>query len=283
MANPEFIEVIDELAAVLADPAQADEIVMRYAGEPDPVALDFMYAPLATAGTSVPQKNGKSEPAEKRTRSEPPAVTLTPNAACRLCPGRMYPVRRFQREGKGRVLFLYFNGAVEPGKVRTDKSDKNILGSAEEDDLLFRMLTAAQFAKDEVTFQEFPACHFSADRSTPEDWTERASHCRVHLEAVIERLGLKRIIATGPAAFFLLGREKALAMAASGISHPVQLAAGKIPVTVVRSPAALLAMEKKRRKMDREAPEYAELVAEEKLVKDRILASLKAARAAAAE
>ncbi len=277
MESPELVEAIQELAAVLENPPDAAELVMRYAGEPDPSALDFLYAPL------VPAEAAKPESEKKPTVVAQPAAALTPNAACRLCTARMYPVRRFQREGKGRVLFLYFNGAVEPGKVRTDKSEKHILGSPEEDELLFRMLGAADFARDEVTFQEYPACHFSADRSSAEDWTERAAHCRTHVQAVIEKLGLKRIIATGPSAFFLLGKEKALAMAMSGISHPVQIGEKKIPVTVVRSPAALLAMEKKRRKMDREAPEYAEIVAEEKLVKDRILTSLKAARAAAAE
>ena len=190
----------------------------------------------------------------------------------------MYPVRKYRRTGKKPILLLYYNGAFGT-RQRPDRSDKLHFATKEEDDLFGRMLTAAGLSMDEIYFQEYPACHFNDSRSLPEEWNDRAGHCLGHVNDTIKEFDIRAVLLTGPAAIFLLSEEKAREHALSGEPLPLPLADRELPALVLRSPAALLALEAKREKLKAAGPEreadYKQTVQEEKQIKKAILQSLK--------
>ncbi len=270
-----FRQLVDDLRFVLNE--TAGELVPAYAGERSPLEIDFLYRPAPATparGSRIPTPGREPQaPVEPAPRREP-----TVNARCSLCPDRMYPVRRYRRNGKRPILMLYFNGAFG-SRQKPDRSDKLLFATAEEDGLFARMLQAAGLALDDLYYQEYPACHFNDSRSLPEEWTARATHCLGHVNETIRQFDIRVLLLTGPAAIFLLSEEKAREHAENGLPLSLPLADRQVQTLVLRSPAALLALEQKREKLKAAGPEkeaeYQKTVQEEKRIKSAILASLK--------
>ncbi|MBI3395867.1 MAG: hypothetical protein HY042_08535, partial [Spirochaetia bacterium] len=200
-----FGAITADLAVALADADIASELIWQGEGEIKPEHAEFVYQPPPKA---KPSASGAAAgpidvPAHVR-------ESLPPNASCTLCRERMYPVRQFKREGRLPILILHHAGPAPGAKVRPDRSARFVLGSPEEDDVFARMLKAAGLDFDGPHFQEFPACHFNAERSTQPDWQRRATSCLKHVAHTVTTSGIRLILACGHAAVALLGEEKAM-------------------------------------------------------------------------
>lgn len=254
-------ELAAELAVTLAE--APEQWIYRQSDEPDPAGLVLLKPGLPPAGA---------------TRVAKPSAELPANFRCQLCPDRMYPVRIFRRTGRLPALILHFNGPF--GALhRRDRSREFVLGDPEEDDCLQRLLAAVGLGIDAFHFQEFTACHFNARRSLEEDWNHRRDHCLSHVQATVEETGVELIIAMGAAAVILFGAARAQEMAANSSKTSLQFGARTLPALCLRSPAALLALERKRRLATDEGREddLAALIAEEKRIKHSMLAALRQA------
>jgi hypothetical protein len=297
--------LMSDFAHALA--AEPDALIPAFSDEPDPDDIELIFHPepgMPIAPGVGP--GGRHEPGaavglagDARPGLLPivprgaaagavatPGRELPANFRCTLCEDRMYPVRNFQRAGRRPVLVLYHSGSYGRGPARLDRSREFIFGSAEEDELFGRMLGAVQLELGELHYQEYPACHFNAVRSTADDWRDRGAHCMSHLHDTVEREKIRLLILTGPAAVILLGEGRARELSASCAQAQVSVGASgderEIPALVMRSPAALLALEQKRRRLKAAGDEdgYREAVDEEKAVKNQVLAALKAAMSA---
>ncbi|MCR9144531.1 MAG: hypothetical protein NXI24_19995 [bacterium] len=281
-----------ELGRVLRDFAhalQADPhaLIAAFASEPDPDFVQLVYHPPAAAPGSGAVSPGASGAARIAAATAVPGVQsgiatgdLPANFRCDLCPDRMYPVRRYNREGRRRILVLYHSGSFGArGPARLDRSRETIFGSPEEDDLFTRMLGAVNLEIDELHYQEYPACHFNAVRSAPDDWSQRGEHCLSHVRDTISRHDIELLILTGPAAVILLGEERARALSAECGRAMISAGEREVPALVMRSPAALIALETKRKRLQERGEEQsaAAAVAEEKRIKKQVVAALKAA------
>lgn len=279
MALPaDIIETAREFALALeADP---DGLIWRLATEPDPAEIPLVLRAGTPAGLSGDAAREASPgPGATGRAGEIPAANLPANMRCTLCADRMYPVRRFTRSGRQPALVLYFAGSFGKGPPKRDRSRELIFGTPEEDDLFARMLRAAGLAPEDLHYQEFPACHFNPVRSTPADWEERGRNCLAHVQDTVEREGVRLLLVTGPAAVALFGETRARELSTRSELAPLALGDAQMPALVLRSPGALLAMERKRERA-REAgreQEMNDLVAEEKAVKGAMLAALKQA------
>lgn len=268
-------ELVDSLAEALA--ADESGLVSAYSHEPAPEEIDLIYTPPpepARTAAATP------EPSVAQPDSFAPERTGLPaNFRCTLCSDRMYPVKRYYRSGRLPVLVLLHNGLLAPGPARLDRSEQFVFGSRAEDELFERMVSAVGKTPGDFHFQEYTACHFNADRSLPEDWNERGRNCLTHLNDTIVRENIRLLLVTGPAAVLLLGEEKAHAMATGGEGIHLPLGDGEIPAMAIRSPAALLALENKRRRAGEQGNEsaYKQIVRQEKDIKKSIVSALRQA------
>lgn len=272
-------DLIAELGSITADLATAlkaapDYLIRRLHGEERPEKLEFFYQPPAPQPQQV---NDDNEPTPVG-----PVRHLAANAACTLCDDRTFPLRGFRREGKLPVLVLHYSGPMRKGDSLRDRSNEILFGSPEEDDLFGRMLGALNLAKDDFHYLQYPGCVFNPERSLAEDWNRRCGNCLKHVNETVSQNGIQLLLLLGASAVFLLSEEKARELAVSGGSMPIPLDVGTVPALVLRSPAAVLALERKRRLQadkSKESEEYAAALAEEKQVKQSMLDALKAARA----
>ncbi len=262
-------------------------LIPNFEAEPPPDSVQLVYHPPTPApGAGAAAAPGAGPIPGVAGAGGMPGVApgqasgeLPANFRCNLCPDRMYPVRRFEREGRRPILVLYHSGSYGRGPARLDRSRETIFGSPEEDDLFSRMLGAVDLSPDDLFFQEYPACHFNAVRSTPDDWQTRGEHCLSHVRDTVLRHKIELLILTGPAAVILLGEERARQLSADCGQAQIPAGDRELPALVMRSPAALIALENKRKRLQSrgEAEAAKQAVEEEKRVKKQVVAALKAA------
>ncbi|MBW7859049.1 MAG: hypothetical protein H3C43_12330 [Leptonema sp. (in: Bacteria)] len=180
---------------------------------------------------------------------EKPKATV--NSECRLCPDRIYPVRRYLVEGSKPVLVLHHNYPLDEKSVPLpDRSDKQYFSTVEEDQLFDRMLKSVQINSNDLYYQEFVACHFD-QRSLAEDWNRRTNNCLVHLRNTVEKHQIRFLLVTGASALLLFG-EQAKRMADKSDIIDFQLTEKiSISAMVIRSPASILFMERQRLKLEK--------------------------------
>ena len=263
--NEDLTSLLDDVQILIRDKQFP---ILASPGEKSPVDFDFIYSPSSSPSKIAP---------EKKLPSAVRPENAEPNAVCTLCSGRLYPVKVYRREGRLPVLFLLYNGSFGSVKRRTDRSRTYVFGSAEEDDLFSRMTARAGFRADDFFFQEFTACHFNPERSSPGDWEDRASNCRRHLLDTVKANNIKYLVAAGPAAILLLGEENARSLSQTSGEMEADLGEIKLPCAVIRSPQALLSIEARRQKL-KEGEKYTELLEEEKKIKRSILDTLEKIR-----
>ena len=271
------------LAAVLKQFAQALQedphaLVPALADEPAPASIELVYHPPANKTPVAVEQAGRAGAGGVVA----PAMSgeLPANFRCSLCADRMYPVRRYNRPGRRPILVLYHSGSYGRGPARLDRSRDHIFGSPEEDDLFARMLGAVGLSLEDLHYQEYPACHFNAVRSTGDDWRDRGDHCLGHVHETVARSEIQLMILTGPAAVILLGEERALELSIDCGKAWIPVGDREVPALVMRSPAALIALENKRKKLKTRGGDEAavkEALDEEKRVKNQVVAALKAA------
>ena len=260
--NSELCAIIDDLTLVLEE--DPSSLAYAYEGEPSPETLEMPFRPPPK---HPDPETPKARPAAKR--------ELTVNARCTMCSHRMYPVKRHLLPGRIPVLVLHYNGSVFENEAKRDRSDRFVFGDASADALFGRMFAKAGWSFEDFHYQEFPACHFNAARSLPQDWNERGKNCLSIVSGTVKAHGIRLLALTGAAAILLLGDEMARKMAVSGEISTMDLLEGSsLPFLVLRSPAALLALEKRRTALKGDREKYARVLAEEKAVKLAILETL---------
>jgi len=266
-----LLEIVDELAYVLEE--GADLPVLRYRMEEDPLHLEFLYHPPqeeAPAFITAPEE--QSEVKEVIGQKE---EQLPVNYNCTFCSGRMYAVKKYFRKGNKPLLVIYHNGPFGATKLSRDTSDRFIFGSPECDDIFFRLVQKLGLQNDDPYYQEFLACHFSSDRSLPEEWNDRTRNCLHHLEDTIRKHSIKLIIAAGSPGVFLAGEELFKKQTTTPGILPFTTTYGQeVPLLLMRSPSALIAIEKKRKKFEQSSDRtrYEEVKAEEVQIKKGMLA-----------
>lgn len=234
--------IVRDLAAVFEDLKNNPEAQILIDGPPVPI-----YIPDLT-----PRK--KTERPES-VEEVPAAVLenqkeLPKNMSCQLCPDRIYAVRRYLIPGNLPVLVLRYNYPIdERMPALPDRSDRSRFPRKEEEELFSRMLNAAGFSLEDLYYQELPACHFDP-RSLPDEWNRRTENCLKHVRNTVEEKNIRFLLVTGAAAVLLFGDQaKVFAESSRIIDFPVKEGL-TLPCLVVRSPAALLAMERQRNKAE---------------------------------
>ena len=162
-----------------------------------------------------------------------------------------------------------------------DCSENFVFGSQAEDELFSRILKKLGLQWDDLHYQEYPACHFDAATSAEEDWKKRAENCLEHVASRVKEAKIKKIILCGNAAVAFLGLKEAENKAQSMSIFPFPLLRSgsgsakkeQIDCIVLRSPAALLGLERARKRKS-DAKERAQLLVKEKEIKSKILSSL---------
>ncbi len=253
--DTQLADIADELAAFLeTDPF----ITLNYQGEEDPFRLEFFYAPspdrLVRLSTDR-ERSGSIVAAESRESAQ---VTVPRNMKCSLCSDKMYALRRYRKAPAdgARILVITYAGRIDSGEGFRDRTDEWFFNSEEEEELFSRMVRAAGMDPESgIVYQQYPGCVFNAERSSPEDWNRRNTNCLELIAETIKEYKIKVILATGSAAVFLTGEEIAKKHSVSG--KPLDFAAedGILPLYIIRSPAAILAYEKKRNLLKKKAAE----------------------------
>lgn len=271
-ATEEFGRIVADLASALEYEGEA--WIARFHGEDRPWKMDFSY---------VPREKEEEAPASPDEIAPRPATSrsVPANTACTLCPDRTYPLRRFSREGRLPVLVLHYNGPFRPTDSIRDRSADMLFGSEEEERLYERMLGALELKKDDFHYLQYPGCVFNAERSLPEDWNRRCGHCVTHVNRAVAENEIRLLLLFGLSAVFLLSEDRARSLAQSGEVQPIPLDAGEVPALVLRSPAAVLALEHRRAALaqkGKETEDYRRALEEEKRVKQSMLDTLRSAR-----
>lgn len=187
----------------------------------------------------------------------PRPTATTVNMRCTSCPDRIYAVRRYRIDGRLPILLLRYNYPLdEKAPAHPDRSAKGLFATPEEDDLFLRMIQAAGLDVGDLHVQEFPACHFD-QRSLPEDWNARTRACLEHVSATVRERSIQQILVTGAAAVLLFGDE-AQGLAEKGQSFPLEVMDPPVSCLVIRSPAALLAMERRRLSIEKSLERFPE-------------------------
>ncbi|MDH5657296.1 MAG: hypothetical protein OEZ34_15395 [Spirochaetia bacterium] len=241
--------------------------ILKYSDETTPLDLDFVYEP----GTRQLSKKKEQIPEEIREQQQP-RISENVNYLCTDCHGKMYPVKNYLRPGKKPILVLHYNGSTG-SKLKPDRSDKYIFGNPEEDDLFERMCRASGLETSDFYFQEFPACHFTTSNPQDPEWKKRISNCLKHAASTIKKYNIKILIFSGISAQMYLGHDHAQMHFKNMDLFDPEIPGIAVTALVLRSPAALLAMEQKRKKTSDHTK--AELLEEEKKVKTLIVNALK--------
>jgi hypothetical protein len=262
-SGSELITVIDELIAVMT--YAPEDFVLNYSNETSPLDLEFIYEPVIIS-------ENKKLPPEKIIEKPKAVLNKNPNYLCYDCSEKMYPVKKYYRPGNKPILVLHYNGSVG-SKSKPDRSDRYIFGSPEEDELFSRMCEAAGFSMQDFHFQEFPACHFVSNSSNDTEWKKRTENCIRHVVKTVNDNKIQFLIFTGMSAQLFLGSEKAREQFEEMNYFDPKIKDVSIRAMILRSPGAILALEKKRKHA--KDSEHAALLAEEKKIKTLILNSLK--------
>ena len=266
-ADPEIISAVEDMIYVLND--APEELILKYSGEVSPLDIDFVYIPREVPA-EIDFTPEKIE--EKQKEKIKQILNKSPNYVCGDCSEKMYPVKKYLRPGNKPVLVLHYNGPVG-NKPKPDRSDRHIFGNEDEDELFARMCGAANFSIHDLFFQEFPACHFASNSDSEAEWKKRTDNCLRHVIHTIKENKIKFLIFTGVSAQFYLGKKRAREHFEGMTIFDPEIEGVSIRAVILRSPGALLALEKKR-KAAKDA-EHAVLLEEEKEIKTLILNALK--------
>ncbi len=277
-------QLVQELIGVLKEENENLELEPYFAHEPNLESIALVSHTLeAQAEDNVVSNNNKHLPettvkskAAKKFKSN---IDLAPNFHCTLCESRLYPVRNFFRSGRLPLLVLHYNGIFSVSVKKAlptprDRSKDYIFNTQAEDQLFGRMLGKLGLSLEDLYYQEYPACHFNASRSTPEDWQEWLQNCTQHVGNTIKKYQIRKIILCGNAAPALLGQKEAQQAAKTCRIFPLRLGKHCLDCVVLRSPAALLALEKQR-KQAKDSQERNTILDQEKAIKSNILKALK--------
>ncbi len=181
------------------------------------------------------------------------------NQNCLLCKNKLFAVQKYFKkpeEDPKKIMVLHYNGSLDPNKISKDVSAKYFFSSQEEDDLFNKMLSKVNLNLKHLYFMEFVACYFPSN-STQEDWIERVKNCFVFLKKNIYENTIEKLIITGNSALLFFGEEAKYYANQSSILD-LAIEDKKISALVIRSPLAILTLEKKRKEYEEKLKKFKE-------------------------
>ena len=179
-------------------------------------------------------------------------VSLGKNQDCKLCPNRLFATKSFIHIGKIPTLVLHFSGETKKTHPTFSKTKANLIFRNDSyEDLFDRLcMKALNINMRHLFYQEFPACTFSPQNSSDEDWKLRIENCEIHILDTIQKYNIQSIILIGVAAVLFYGKEEATEQ--TGKITNIQFSDKILPSLVLRSPEGILNLEEKRKKINRE-------------------------------
>lgn len=194
------------------------------------------------------------------------------NAACKLCTGKLSPIKGFIQRGKTPILIVHYTGEYRKGQRHFFKRHGQIFRTTEAENLMDRLLKKVfSMSLEDLYFQEYPGCLFNQDISSESDWKNRIDNCWTHIVDSLESFEIKGVIITGSAAVLKYGKDKALEL--TGKIQSLSLSNREVPMVVLRSPEGILHLEEKRKKLEskKNSEEYKKARLEENSVKEDIV------------
>ncbi|HMV76506.1 MAG TPA: hypothetical protein PK453_18905 [Leptospiraceae bacterium] len=192
------------------------------------------------------------------------------NSKCRLCAGKLAPIRSFLHIGSVPVLVLHYTGEFRKKQKPFYKTDRNAVFRTEESENLMDRLVKKVFGFPMRNFyyQEIPACTFNADSSSDADWAERVRNCMIHAEDTIKIHNIRAVIITGAAAVLMLGKDRA--GVETGKISKYRFGNTETDGIVLRSPEGMLSLEARRKSFEKNknSEEYKRAREEENRVKE---------------
>lgn len=208
----------------------------------------------------IPQKKPKKENINPFIKEEKKTdKILSENQACTLCKNKLYAVRNYFKkpvENPKNILIISYNGSLDEKKIPKDMSHQYYFGSLEEDQLFNKMLENVNLNLKNLYFMEFIACHFSPN-STKEEWEERVKNCFYYLNKNIQENKIEKLLIVGNTAL-LLFQEEAQSLAKQSSIINFKLENLEIPSLIIRSPFAILTIEKIRKEFETKLEKYKE-------------------------
>lgn len=262
---------LEQYHSILADMQyllqKQDFPIYKQPNETDPQEIPFVWRmesqqkPVATGHQKI-----------RQARPGPEQINFT----CKLCPGKLSGIRSFQHRGRVPVLVLHYTSEIRKGKPPFSKRNREqIFRSAEAEDLFSRMLKKV-FALPlrDFHYQEYPACNFSANFSSIDDWHKRINLCGQHVRQRIETEGIKGVFLVGTSAVLYFGKEKAKEMLDN--TTLFDFAGLQVPGIVLRSPEAILQLEGRKKKYahQKTSTAYRQAKQEETEIKKNIVSQL---------
>ena len=213
--------------------------IFRLDFEKNPKDFQFKWNPILTSPTRQSAATITARP-----------TILDKNFSCKLCPKKIGAIRNFTHRGKKPVLVLHYTSEFRKRQPALTKSNPNLtLRTSESEDLFDRLIKKVfGFSSKEFYFQEYPACSFNHNGSSPEDWKDRMNACDTHVKETIESHGINAVILMGSAAVLRFGAESAKAR--TGKIENFSFGGIELPVLVIRSPEGVFSLEEKRKKLE---------------------------------
>ncbi|MFN3603130.1 MAG: uracil-DNA glycosylase family protein [Leptonema sp. (in: bacteria)] len=186
-------------------------------------------------------------------------IPLTENQACQLCKNKLYAVRNYFKIPKispKKIMVILYNGSLNEKNIPKDFSHRFYFSSQEEDEIFNKMLSKVNLNLQNLYVMEFVACHFPGN-SIYEEWKQRVENCLYFLKKNIIENQIEKLIVVGNAALLLFGEEAPNFAKSSTIFHS-SIEEKKIPTLVLRSPLAILYIEKNRKEYEKKLEQFKE-------------------------
>ncbi|AXR61529.1 hypothetical protein [Leptospira mayottensis] len=267
-------KIISELGRILGDLRfliQKKQVpILQFSGEQPPETTELIWK----EDTWLPSSQSHDLELEATgIQVRRAARTVERNFVCKLCSERISAVRNFIIKGRKPILVLHYTGEIVPGKPAFSKTSPDQIFRTKEAEELFGRMIQKQFGFSyrEFYYQEYPACIFAHSKSNAGDWKIRTEKCEVQVKETIDSEKIKGIILLGTSAIAVYGKEKALEM----MGRTLDFLPG-VPMIVLRSPEAIVAIETKRKNFRgaKDSFEFETIKKEEISVKESILSQL---------
>ncbi|MCB1192851.1 MAG: hypothetical protein H7A23_26790 [Leptospiraceae bacterium] len=206
---------------------------------------------------------------------KPSVFSIEKNFVCKLCKNKLSGIRSFIKKGNKPVLVLHYSGEYRKGRKAISKtSSELIFRTEEENDVFNRMIQKVfGFSFREFFYQEYPACNFNPNE-TDTNWEERMINCEEYVKETITKENIQAILMVGASAVLKYGKERAHELI--GKTTDFEVENSKIPMIVLRSPEAVLSLEKKSKTFEKNknSDDYKKAKNEENSIKKQIIEEL---------
>ena len=255
-----YASIIDDLTEVIK---RRKFPIYKLETEQNPEQISFEYKTISSQKTEQIKKQQKIYTPKKIGFNER-------NYTCNLCQNRLNGIRNFSIRGTYPILVLYYSGETNPNKDMFIKTKENqIFKTLEEANLFERMIQKAfGFSYTNFYYQEFPACNFSHQTSTDKDWFERTNSCTKLVNETIQKEKIRGTIFLGQSGVLFFGKKKAEKLLSEIFTQ------FELPSILLRSPASLVAIEKKKNQFEQLSQDFNKWKKEEIKVKTQILTQL---------